>query len=134
MNTNKLTQKSIEVIQNAQSIAVSNSNQQIDQLHILLALLSQQDGLIPQLLSKMGVDDNAVREETERCVDGLPKVTGSGRRPDEVYITPDTDKALTAAEEEAKQERRHPVLGRGAHHPTLPVALSHLVLEYDALV
>ena len=103
MNTNKLTQKSIEVIQNAQSIAVSNSNQQIDQLHILLALLSQQDGLIPQLLSKMGVDDNAVREETERCVDGLPKVTGSGRRPDEVYITPDTDKALTAAEEEAKR-------------------------------
>ena len=103
MNTNKLTQKSIEVIQNAQSIAVSNSNQQIDQLHILLALLSQQEGLIPQLLSKMGVDDNAVREETERCVDGLPKVTGSGRRPDEVYITPDTDKALTAAEEEAKR-------------------------------
>ena len=103
MNTNKLTQKSIEVIQNAQSIAVSNSNQQIDQLHILLALLSQQDGLIPQLLSKMGVDDNAVREETERCVDGLPKVTGSGRRPDEVYITPDTDKALTAAEDEAKR-------------------------------
>ncbi len=103
MNTNKLTQKSIEVIQNAQSIAVSNSNQQIDQLHILLALLSQQDGLIPQLLSKMGVDDSAVREETERCVDGLPKVTGSGRRPDEVYITPDTDKALTAAEEEAKR-------------------------------
>ncbi len=103
MNTNKLTQKSIEVIQNAQSIAVSNSNQQIDQLHILLALLSQQEGLIPQLLSKMGVDDSAVREETERCVDGLPKVTGSGRRPDEVYITPDTDKALTAAEEEAKR-------------------------------
>ena len=103
MNTNKLTQKSIEVIQNAQSIAVSNSNQQIDQLHILLALLSQQEGLIPQLLSKMGVDDNAVREETERCVDGLPKVTGSGRRPDEVYITPDTDKALTAAEDEAKR-------------------------------
>ncbi|MGN0655410.1 MAG: ATP-dependent chaperone ClpB, partial [Ruminiclostridium sp.] len=103
MKTNKLTQKSIEVIQNAQSIAVSNSNQQIDQLHILLALLSQQEGLIPQLLSKMGVDDNAVREETERCVDGLPKVTGSGRRPDEVYITPDTDKALTAAEEEAKR-------------------------------
>jgi len=102
MNTNKLTQKSLEVIQEAQSIAVSNSNQQIDQLHILLALLSAEDGLIPGLLEKMGIDVPTVREQTERCVNGLPKVTGSGRRADEVYITPDTDKALSAAEETAK--------------------------------
>ena len=102
MNTNKLTQKSMEVIQEAQSIAVSNSNQQIDQLHLLLALLSNEDGLIPELLVRMGIDASAVRDRAEKCVAQLPKVTGSGRRPDEVYITQDTDKALNEAEETAK--------------------------------
>ncbi len=103
MNTQKLTQKSIEVIQNAQNIAVSNSNQQIDQLHLLLSLLTQQDGLIPQLIKSIGADETAMSEQAEKCVSELPKVTGSGRRPDEVYITADTDKALTAAEESAKR-------------------------------
>ncbi|MGN0588151.1 MAG: Clp protease N-terminal domain-containing protein, partial [Ruminiclostridium sp.] len=103
MNTNKLTKKSMEVIGTAQNIAISNSNQQIDQLHILLALLSDREGLIPQLLSKMGVDENAVKSEAEKAVEGLPKVTGSGRRADEVYITPETDKALTYAEETAEK-------------------------------
>ncbi len=102
MNTQKLTQKSIEAIQSAQSLAVSRSNQQIDQLHLLLALLTQQDGLIPQLIQSMGIDERAMTEETERCVDALPKVTGSGRRADEVYVTVDVDKALTEAEEQAK--------------------------------
>ncbi|MCM1417471.1 MAG: ATP-dependent chaperone ClpB [Bacteroides sp.] len=103
MNTQKLTQKSLEAIQNAQSIAVSHSNQQIDQLHLLLALLSQEDGLIPQLLQSMGIDAAGMTEQTEEAVSALPRVTGSGRRPDEVYITPDTDRALTAAEEQAKR-------------------------------
>ncbi len=102
MNTQKLTQKSMEAIQSAQSIAISHSNQQIDQLHLLLALLTQEDGLIPQLVRSMGIDEKAMTEQTQKCVDALPKVTGSGRRPDEVYITPDTDRALTAAEEQAK--------------------------------
>ena len=102
MNTNKLTQKSLEVIQEAQSIAISNSNQQIDQLHILQALLSDENGLIPELLVKMGIDASAVRDQTEKCVAQLPKVTGSGRRADEVYITQDTDRALNEAEETAK--------------------------------
>ncbi len=103
MNTNKLTQKSIEVIQQAQSIAVSNSNQQIDQLHILSALLADENGLIPELLVKMGIDASAVRDSAEKAVSQLPKVTGSGRRADEVYITQDTDRALTEAEESAKR-------------------------------
>ena len=103
MNTNKLTQKSAEVIQEAQSIAVSNSNQQIDQLHILSALMSDENGLIPELIVKMGIDASAVREQAEKCVGQLPKVTGSGRRADEVYITQDTDRALNEAEETAKR-------------------------------
>ena len=80
MNTNKLTQKSMEVIQEAQSIAISNSNQQIDTLHLLQALLSDENGLIPELLVKMGIDASAVRDQAEKCVSQLPKVTGSGRR------------------------------------------------------
>ena len=103
MNTQKLTQKSNEAIRTAQSIAISYSNQQIDQLHILLALLTQQDGLIPQLLKNMGIDEGAMTEQAEKAVNELPKVTGSGRRADEVYITQDTDKALNHAEESASR-------------------------------
>ncbi len=103
MNTQKLTQKSVEAIQNAQSIAISHSNQQIDQLHILLSLLTQQDGLIPQLLKSMGIDSAAMEKQAEAYVNGLPKVMGSGRRADEVYITADLDKALNSAEETAKR-------------------------------
>ncbi len=101
MNTQKLTRKSVEAIQNAQSIAVSNSNQQIDTLHLLLSLLTQQEGLIPQLVKAMGIDENAMTEQTEKAVSALPKVTGSGRRPDEVYITQDADRVLNCAEETA---------------------------------
>ncbi len=103
MNTQKLTRKSVEAIQNAQSIAVSNSNQQIDTLHLLLSLLTQQEGLIPQLLKSMGIDEGAMAEQTEKAVSALPKVTGSSRRPDEVYITQDTDRVLNCAEETAER-------------------------------
>ena len=101
MNTQKLTQKSMEAIRGGQSIAISNSNQQVDQLHILLSLLSQRDGLIPQLIKSMNIDAEAMESQAEKCVGELPKVTGSGRRPDEVYITPELDKALNCAEETA---------------------------------
>ncbi len=103
MNLQKLTQKSIEAIQNAQSIAISHSNQQIDQLHVLLSLLTQQDGLIPQLLKSMGIDSSAMEKQTESYVNALPKVMGSGRKADEVYITSDLDKAFNTAETTAKR-------------------------------
>ena len=102
MNTQKLTKKSMETLQQSQTIATQNSNQQVDQCHLLLALLQQEDGLIPQLLQSMGADAGAVTEEAARIVDGEPKVTGSGARElNSLYITTDLDKALTAAEEEA---------------------------------
>lgn len=104
MNTQKLTKKSIETIEAAQSIAVKNNNQQIDQCHILLALLEQEDGLIPQLLQSMETDVKSVGERAAKLVDGLPKVTGSGARElNSVYITSELDRALTAAEEEAER-------------------------------
>lgn len=102
MNTQKLTKKSIETVEAAQSIAVKNNNQQIDQCHILLALLEQEEGLIPQLLQSMEVDLKAFTSGAERIVDGVPKVTGSGAREmNSVYITAELDRAFTAAEEEA---------------------------------
>ena len=54
MNAQKYTQKSLEIIQSAQNLAVANNNQQIEQIHLLKAMLQQQGGLIPQLLKKMG--------------------------------------------------------------------------------
>lgn len=104
MNTQKLTKKSMEIIQQAQSIAVENSNQQVDQCHVLTALLTQEEGLIPQLLESMGTDVSAAAAQAERIVGGVPKVTGSGARSmDSVYITGELDKALTAAENEAER-------------------------------
>ena len=104
MNTQKLTKKSTETLQQAQTIATQNSNQQVDQCHLLLALLQQEEGLIPQLLQSVGANAAAVTEEAARIVDGEPKVTGSGARElNSLYVTTDLDKALTAAEEEANR-------------------------------
>ena len=102
MNTQKLTKKSLEILQEAQTIATQNSNQQIGQCHLLLALLQQEEGLIPQLLQSMNKDVPAITTAAARIVDGEPKVTGSGARElNSLYITSELDKALTAAEEEA---------------------------------
>ncbi len=103
LNTNNLTQKSMEAISTAQSIAVSYQNMNIEQQHILLALLQAEDGLIPQLIKKMGADVSQLTRLTEQSAAGIPKVTGSGRDPEKVYVSPDVDKAFTAAEEKAKQ-------------------------------
>ncbi len=103
LSMDRLTQKSIEAIGEAQSIAVTYQNMNIEQQHLLLALMKADEGLIPQLIMKMGADEKAVTSATEKSIAGLSKVTGSGREPDKVYISADTDKALTSAEEAAKQ-------------------------------
>ncbi len=101
MNMNKLTQKSVEAIQAAQSLAAEHGNQQIEQAHLLLALVEQEGGFVPQLLTNMGVTvesfDAAVRDQVER----LPKVSGGGREADKVYISQGAEKALNAAESAA---------------------------------
>ena len=95
LNTNNLTQKSMEAISTAQSIAVSYQNMNIEQQHILLALLQAEDGLIPQLIKKMGADASQLTRLTEQSAAGIPKVTGSGRDPEKVYVSPDVDKAFS---------------------------------------
>ena len=98
MNVQKLTQKSMEAIQLAQNIASEHDNQQIEQCHVLLALLQQDGGLVPQLLTKMGITVPSVIAATQELVAQLPAVTGSGREMDKVYINRDVDAALTEAE------------------------------------
>ena len=103
MNTNQFTQKTIQAIQDAQRLAVEYSNQALEPEHLLVALAQQQDGLIPQLLTKMGVEPgNFLAAATEK-VAALPKVTGSGRDPEKIYISNEMDRAFNAAEAQAKQ-------------------------------
>lgn len=102
MNTNKLTQKSMEVLQNAQSLAVEYSNQTLQPEHLLMALLTVQDSLNAQLFAKMGVDVQAFTQNLEQKIAQLPKVTGS-READKIYISAQTDQALNSAEQTAAQ-------------------------------
>ncbi|MCM1329322.1 MAG: ATP-dependent chaperone ClpB [Ruminococcus sp.] len=102
MNAQKFTQKSIEAINSAQSTAIEYQNQSVEQEHVLYALLEQENGLIPQLFTKMGIDTSNVKNEALRLVSALPRVTGSGREAGTVYITRDVDNTLNKAEETAK--------------------------------
>ena len=97
MNFGNYTQKSLEAIRNAQQIAVENSNQQLEQTHILLALLRQENGLIPQLLRKMDITVESLEAAAGALLQKLPRVTGS-READRFYVSADADRALQAAE------------------------------------
>ncbi len=99
MNAEKYTKKSLEAIQGAQELAVSHNNQQIEQAHLLLALLQQEGGLIPQLLQQMGVTVESLTAAAEAEVDKLPGVTGSGRDADKFYISRAVDEVFTQAEQ-----------------------------------
>ena len=103
MNTNQFTQKTMEALQAAQRIAVEYANNAVEQEHLLAALAQQQDGLIPQLLTTMGADPNAFAQAAMQKVEALPRVTGSGRDPNQIYIGTDLDRALNTAEAQAKQ-------------------------------
>ncbi len=101
MDINKLTQKSREAVQDAQALTIEYGNTQIEQAHLLYALLAQENGLIPQMLAKMEIDPEAVKADAQQAVSRLPKVSGPGREPDKVYISQDVDRALNAAQNQA---------------------------------
>ena len=103
MNIEQMTQKTREALQAAQRIAVEYSNNAVEQEHLLAALAQQQDGLIPQMLQTLGVDANAFAQAALQKAEALPRVTGSGRDPEKIYISSDLDRALNAAEQQAKQ-------------------------------
>ena len=102
MNMNQLTQKSLAAIQGAQSLAQQYGQQQIEQQHLLLALVADQEGFIPQLLTTMGMTVPSFLAAVQAEVNKLPKVSGGGREADKVYVAQDVDRALNAAEETAK--------------------------------
>ncbi|MEG2182526.1 MAG: ATP-dependent chaperone ClpB [Oscillospiraceae bacterium] len=99
MNTQNYTQKSLEAINGAQSLVTEYQNQTMEQQHVLLALLEQNDGLIPKLLVKMGTEIENVTQEARRAVNELPRVTGAAvREADKIYIASDVDRMLVEAE------------------------------------
>ena len=97
MNAQKFTQKSLEAIQNAQNLAVQNQNSQIEEEHLILALLEQEDSLIKELLNKMGVPDNFERDIRNK-VENDPKMVGGARKADSIYVSQDVDLVLTDSE------------------------------------
>ena len=103
MDLNKLTQKSRQAITDAQSLAIEYQNQQLDQSHLLAALCADGEGLIAQLLARMGKDPAAVAAAARAEVEKLPRVTGSGRDPDKIYISADLDRTFTTAEQTANR-------------------------------
>jgi len=98
MNAQNYTQKSLEALKTAQSMAEENRNSTIAPEHLLYALIDQDGGLIPTLLGRMGTDCNAVLSELDTAIAALPKV-GSVTQ---VYASPETDRALRAAEKAAQ--------------------------------
>ena len=102
MNTNQYTQKTLEALQAAQQLAVEYQHNQLEPEHLLHALASQEQGLIPQLLQKLNVDPGSFAAAVAEKLSALPRVSGSGRDPDKVYISQATDKVLSAAAREAK--------------------------------
>ena len=97
MNMNQFTQKSLEAIQNAQNLATQYGNQQIEQAHLLLAIVGQEGGFIPQLLTGMGLTVESFLAAVRHEVELLPKVSGSGREADKLYISGGVDRALNGA-------------------------------------
>ena len=102
MNMNQFTQKSLAAIQSAQSLAQEYGNQQIEQQHLLLALVSDGEGFIPQLLTAMGMTVPSFEAAARAEVGKLPKVSGGGREADKVYVAQDVDRALKGAEQIAQ--------------------------------
>ena len=101
MNTQRFTQKSMTALGDAQSIATRNSNQQLEQVHLFLALLSDPEGLATGIFGKMGTDVAALKRMLEAAVERLPKVRGSATEAGKIYVSQSLNEALALAEEKA---------------------------------
>jgi ATP-dependent Clp protease ATP-binding subunit ClpB len=103
MDANKLTVKSQEALQAAQSLAVERGHQEVDGEHLLMALLSQEDGLVARLIEAAGANAGTLEAMVEAELNRRPKVSGPGARPGEVYLTQRLSRMFDAAEREAKR-------------------------------
>ncbi|WP_243547130.1 ATP-dependent chaperone ClpB [Pseudodesulfovibrio tunisiensis] len=103
MDPNKFTRKTQDAVSEAQNLAIRHGHQQIDCEHLLHALASQENGLVPQVLEKLGVNPAAYVAELDKEIGRLPRVSGPGARPDQIVITPRLQKALVAADDHARR-------------------------------
>jgi ATP-dependent Clp protease ATP-binding subunit ClpB len=103
MDMNRLTQKSQEAMQQAQSIALRYGHTEVDGEHLLLALLDQPEGLVPRLLQQFNTDVNALRAAVDSDLQRRPRVTGPGAAPGQVFVTQRLARVLDTAEREAKR-------------------------------
>jgi len=126
MNEQKFTQKTIEVIKNAQSLAIEHQNVQIEEEHLLYALIDQEDGLIPELIKKIGIDFAVFSNAVKKLVEDMPGVSGPGREAGKVYISQDADKVLVSAEKTADKMKDEYVSVEHIMLGLLDVPNSHL--------
>ena len=103
LSPDKLTQKSLDALKTAQTLAVERNNVQVTPEHLAYALVSQEGGLIGSLFEKMGADTRAFLSRLETVLNAIPGVTGSGREPDKIYVSPECDRTLDLAQRIAEQ-------------------------------
>jgi ATP-dependent Clp protease ATP-binding subunit ClpB len=102
MNAQKFTQKSLEAINSAQNLVIQNQNAQVEQEHVLLALLEQENSLIKELLKKMNINSDNFEQEVKKKVDSKAKMTGGARQASGIYVAQDVDEMLTQSEKIAE--------------------------------
>ncbi len=102
MDANKFTKKALDAINKAQNVALERHNQQLAQEHIAYALLSDEEGLIPKLVTKCGADAPQLLREIDKIISKFPSVTGNGAS--EVYLAQDTSLMLSQAEKLASKQ------------------------------
>src|ERR1700683_431534 len=103
MDINRLTEKTQEALQTAQSDALRRSHQQVDVEHLLAALLAQEGGLAASILKRAGANIEALKTLLDRELDRVPQVNGPSGPPDQIYVSQRLNKLFTQAEDEAKQ-------------------------------
>lgn len=103
MDPNKFTQKTNDAIAAAQSLAVKHGQQQIEVEHLLLALVDQENGIVSKILEKSSIDPSAYKAEIENEIGKLPKVSGPGAQPGQVFVTQRLNRIIVASEEVAQR-------------------------------
>ena len=102
MNMNQFTQKTIAALQRAQSLAIEYQHMQVEQEHLMIALTEDENELIPQLLTRCGLSVDTLRAGLQDQLNRVPRISGPGREPGKVYISPDVEKAMLEAEKTAR--------------------------------
>ncbi|MCH3965003.1 MAG: ATP-dependent chaperone ClpB [Clostridium sp.] len=103
MNIDKLTVKVQQCLNEAQLTAVRHNHQQVDTIHLFSAVISEEDGLIPNIFQKMGVNIESMRRETESILNKMPKVMGEAAQKSSVYVTRRFEQVLVEAEKTARK-------------------------------